>query len=99
MTKVDRPPGGVESVASPTFTGTVTADAIVSTGNTTLGNAAADTFKTHATAESGLQAAFVATPAALTGGESPTEAEHNALRDLCVGLKAAVVNAGLMAAS
>lgn len=41
----------------------------------------------------------VAFPAAITGGEAPTEAEFLALRTACVDLQAALLAAGLMKAS
>lgn len=40
----------------------------------------------------------VSIPAAITGGEAPTEAEHNALRLAVANLQAALVAAGLMLA-
>lgn len=47
----------------------------------------------------GSVAAFVADLPALTGGESPTEAEANADRTAINAIKAAIVGAGIMAAS
>lgn len=41
----------------------------------------------------------VSIPAAITGGEAPTEAEHNALRLALVNFQAALLAAGLMKAS
>lgn len=40
----------------------------------------------------------VSIPAAISGGESPTEAEHNALRLAVSDFQAALVTAGLMKA-
>lgn len=42
-------------------------------------------------------AASVTVPAAITGGEAPTEAEHNALRLAVANLKAELVTAGVLA--
>lgn len=72
---------------------------LTTTGNTVLGNAAGDTFKVHGTAGSGAQSAFTVAPPAITGGESPTEAEHNAALTEIAALKACLINHGLMAAS
>jgi len=52
--------GSALSSSSPTFTGTVTADVITTTGNATFGNAAGDTFKVHGTSGAGTQASNVA---------------------------------------
>lgn len=41
-------------------------------------------------------AAFVAIPAAIAGGESPTEAEHNALRAALLGVRDALVASKFM---
>lgn len=45
------------------------------------------------------QVAYVATLAAISGGESPTEAEHNATRTAINSLRDALVSAGIMKAS
>jgi len=72
---------------------------VTTTGNTALGDAAGDTFKVHGSAGSGEQSTFTVAPAAITGGESPTEAEHNAALTEIAALKACLINHGLMAAS
>ncbi len=61
-------------LASPTFTGTVTAAAVTTTGNTVLGNASGDTFKTHGTAEAGTQAANVTAASQTSADTSPITA-------------------------
>lgn len=47
----------------------------------------------------GTQAAAISDLAAITGGESPTEAEHNAARTAINGILAALRGAGIIAAS
>ncbi len=69
------------------------------TGNTVLGNGAGDTFKVHGTGGSGAQSAFTTAPPAITGGQSPTETEHNDALTEIAALKACLINHGLMAAS
>jgi hypothetical protein len=103
MTKIDRPPGGVESVASPTFTGTVTAAAISATGDVVCGDAAGDAFKTHGTAGSGAQSAMVAAAAAGgtgdTAGAYDTAQHRDDMITLVNAMRTCLINHGLMAAS
>jgi hypothetical protein len=47
----------------------------------------------------GTQAATIATLAAITGGDAPTEAEHNALRVAVNSITAALIAVGVLAAS
>lgn len=72
---------------------------VTTTGNTVLGDAAGDTVKFHGTAGSGAQSAYVAQIAAITGGESPTEAEHNTALTAINSILTCLINHGLMAAS
>jgi hypothetical protein len=53
----------------------------------------------HVSTKLAEQAAAITIPAALTGGESPTETEHNALRTAVAALAAACVAAGLVASA
>lgn len=75
---------------------------LTTTGNTVVGNAAGDTFKTHGTAEAGTQAANVAavdtTGAALTS-YGFTEAQANALVAAVNSLIVCAKTHGLMATS
>lgn len=48
---------------------------------------------------SGTQAAHIADLAAITGGDAPTEAEHNATRTAINGILAALRGAGILATS
>ena len=61
-------------LASPTFTGTVTAAAVSTTGNVALGNAAGDTLKAHGTSEAGTQASNVAAASQTSADTSPITA-------------------------
>lgn len=45
------------------------------------------------------QVTHVAVPAAIAGGEAPTEAEHNALRTFASAAHDALVSAGIMKAA
>lgn len=47
----------------------------------------------------GLQAAAIADLAAITGGDAPTEAEHNAVRTAVNSILAALRGVGVIAAS
>lgn len=47
----------------------------------------------------GTQAAYVANLSAITGGDAPTEAEHNAVRTALNSILAALRGAGIMASS
>jgi len=47
----------------------------------------------------GTQAAAIANLTAITGGEAPTEAEHNAVRTAVNSILAALRGAGIIAAS
>ena len=49
--------------------------------------------------EDGTQAGAIADLAAITGGESPTETEHNALRTAVNSILAALRGAGIIASS
>lgn len=46
-----------------------------------------------------VQAALISIPAAITGGEAPTEAEHNLLRTAVASINTVLVNLGLTAAA
>ena len=82
-----------------TATGAIASATLSTTGAAALGNSADDTFKVHGAATSGAQSALVAdtavtgaamtvTSAQISGGESPTEAEHNAVQADIVALRA-----------
>lgn len=49
--------------------------------------------------EGGTQAEAIADLTAISGGESPTEAEHNAVRTAVNGILAALRGAGIIASS
>lgn len=84
-------------VSSPNFgTQSVVAGAVTTTGNTVLGDAVGDTFKTHGTASSGAQATFAAVPT-LTAIDVATS--FTSLTTWITQAQAALVNSGLMAPS